>query len=522
MDGKLQSEQPAHFNADSSDLSDRSLDASSTYLPSILSSVHHRPGYQRVTSAQEEEDTSHKGAAGHHEEDHGADSVHGLRIQFPDQPEEDVTFGATITKKSTPSIPGSADYLLSPDSARSMKRSDTGFSASPETDDQSANGRSSPSSLYRPYTADDDQESLRRGTRSSTLHSMESTGIPSESACTTRKNFHYGRGHWLSVTILVLSVYSTIFSGIWLGLAVAKPRYGKRITDNGSFTPSTASLLSAAFAKTIELSFVTVFVTFLGQVLSQRALLPKSKGITIAEMQMWVWIQQPGTLITHWETVRVAALSYLGGIALTAAFVAMLYTTASDALVTPKLKFGGVEEKLLYGQVRTTFANNSYQVEHCSTPMTNATDPWHYGPTCKAIEHSGQSFHNYAQYLSKWEESGRFDKERVVEDIRPEPVAMLYDNTTIRGSWLDQEDMKTVSDRYDRIVNNVTMAMPLTALFGAVRVPQNDILQPHDLNVSQTHVCIAYYISNAHPRVSVNTTSRPPYRHHPSTSSALR
>lgn len=47
---------------------------------------------------------------------------------------------------------------------------------------------------------------------------------------------------------------------------------------------------------------------------------------------MRAWVMQPGTLITHWETVRHAVLTFLGMIALTAALVATLYTTASDAL----------------------------------------------------------------------------------------------------------------------------------------------------------------------------------------------
>jgi hypothetical protein len=96
--------------------------------------------------------------------------------------------------------------------------------------------------------------------------------------------------------------------------------------------PSTASLLSAFFAKTIELSFVTVFVAFLGQVLTRRALMKHSSGITIADMSMRSWIMQPGTLITHWENVRHSGLTFLGMISLTTAIMAMLYTTAAETL----------------------------------------------------------------------------------------------------------------------------------------------------------------------------------------------
>lgn len=88
-------------------------------------------------------------------------------------------------------------------------------------------------------------------------------------------------------------------SGLWFGVAVAKPRFGHGIAHTGRLPPPTATLIAAAIAKSIELSFVTVFVAFLGQVLSRRALIKKSKGITIAEMSMRGWVMQPGTLITR-------------------------------------------------------------------------------------------------------------------------------------------------------------------------------------------------------------------------------
>ena len=140
------------------------------------------------------------------------------------------------------------------------------------------------------------------------------------------------RRSWLYIAIMMLATYSTIFSGLWLYVACAKPRYGRQITSKGGLSYSTASTLFAAFAKTIELSYVAVFVAFLGQVLSRRALVRKSKGITIAEMSMRLWITQPGTIFTHWETVRYAAFTLLGGLCILATLMAMVYTTASDTL----------------------------------------------------------------------------------------------------------------------------------------------------------------------------------------------
>lgn len=150
--------------------------------------------------------------------------------------------------------------------------------------------------------------------------------------CASRKNIFERQYNWLSVTILILSVFSTVFSGFYLIIALVAPRYGRRIQSNGGMALSTATFLTALFAKLIELSFCTVWVSFLGQVLSRRAFVKKSRGITLAEVTMRSWILQPGTLITHVESVRYAALTFLGMITLIAALLSMLYTTASDAL----------------------------------------------------------------------------------------------------------------------------------------------------------------------------------------------
>lgn len=94
---------------------------------------------------------------------------------------------------------------------------------------------------------------------------------------------------WLSVWLIILSVYSTILSGMWLGVAIAQPGWGHTISSGGSMDLSTANVLTAIFAKTIELSFVTVFVAFIGQVLTRRAIATNA-GMTMAEMTMRTWI----------------------------------------------------------------------------------------------------------------------------------------------------------------------------------------------------------------------------------------
>ena len=63
---------------------------------------------------------------------------------------------------------------------------------------------------------------------------------------------------------------------------------------------------------------------------------------------------------------------------------------------------------------------------------------------------------------------------------------MLYDNTTIKGSWINlvpEQDMTTLSLNQKRPVTNITMAMPHPGVLQAARDPINTILQPQDLSV---------------------------------------
>lgn len=63
---------------------------------------------------------------------------------------------------------------------------------------------------------------------------------------------------------------------------------------------------------------------------------------------------------------------------------------------------------------------------------------------------------------------------------------MLYDNTTIKGSWInlvDDQNMTILSQKYNRIVNNITMAMPHPGVLQAAGDRINNILQPQDLSV---------------------------------------
>ncbi|KAI4128463.1 MAG: hypothetical protein LQ347_004173 [Umbilicaria vellea] len=429
-------------------LSNLSLDSNSTVVASptsIFTPAYRRPVYQRLTSSGDT-DARYHGAEGGYPNDEGSGddtAAQGLAIQNVETARRVSMQRIPIVAKTAPFTPRSTDPVSSPLSSRFSTRSTPLHDGISETSPGDLSYNGSKPSLHEPFVAGTETEHLNKKASASTMMSIEPLGVlESSQLCKSQRNVYQGRANWLAIAILILAVYSTIFSGFWVLIAITKPRYGQRITSKpGKLAPSTASLLCAAIAKSIELSFVTVFVTFLGQVLSRRAIAKRSKGITIAEMSMRSWVMQPGTMITHWESVKYAGTTSLGAIALTAALMATLYTTASDALVAPKLKFGGLEHRLIYGQVAASFANSPYIVGNCKTPISTNVDS-DAGIACIQIEHSGQAWIN-----------------------------------------LPENNMKELSLHWNRKVTNVSMAMPHSGVFAAVRDPINAVMQPQDLNV---------------------------------------
>ena len=379
----------------SSQLSDYSLNSISTLVASPSPPPLHRHGHHPTNSATELDN----GAA--------VSDQNGLGLGISIIKEQN---RASVTRKPVASkgSPGSADLLLSPVAAYR-----SGEDRFDEDRDQSLHDDSN-LSLHQPLTPNSDREPL------------QPSSCPPEAGfeCRMRKRPENDRHTYLVVSILVLSIYSTVFSGIWLLIAIIRPSFKHTISTTGGLPITTASVLFAAFAKSIELSFITVFIAFVGQALSKRARF-HSKGVTIAEMSMRLWVMQPGTMISHWESVRYAAATKLGVLSLLVALMAMIYTTASDSLVAPVLRFGKPAHRILYGKVSTSFANTNYITAHCNTPIQQAADPDEFGRTCIQIEHSGQAYHNYMQYLATWVDNIKSGNTSSNMTQRPDPVGMV-------------------------------------------------------------------------------------------------
>lgn len=305
--------------------------------------------------------------------------------------------------------------------------------------------------------------------------------------CASRRDVYIKHLSWTYIVLVILSVYSTALSGLWFVVSIIQPRYGRGISSSTGWKkvePSTATLVCTLLAKTIELSFVTVFVALLGQILTRRAFVQKAKGVTLAEMTMRNWVIQPGSLLTYWEGIPSAATTLLGVLTLSATLCSMFYTTASDAMVSPKLKYGDWESRDLDGLVRATYANPYYIQKACTTPIDTIMDPNNSAPSCLDVQYSGQSYHNLLTFMNEWQTIHQ-NGTSTIDYLggRPNGKHNLFDNTTMVSSWIEKEFGKPQSAfaEYGRVINNVTLAMPHPGVYGAATDPRNDILQPDDL-----------------------------------------
>lgn len=149
--------------------------------------------------------------------------------------------------------------------------------------------------------------------------------------------------------------------------------------------------------------------------------------------------------------------------------------------MTPKLKWGAVEDRVLVGNVYTSFANTDYLTENCETPIALKNDPVYRNTTCLNMQHAGQAYNNYQFFLQQWSlvAEGHWPSSTELGE-RPHPTGSLHDNTTVEGSWIDKSDMTELSERYGRAVNNITAAMPHGGIIAAANHPANEITQPED------------------------------------------
>ena len=83
-------------------------------------------------------------------------------------------------------------------------------------------------------------------------------------------------------------------------------------------------------------------------------------------------------------------------------------------------------------------------------------------------------------FITAWNQSSRTGDGVSIQD-RPIPTAMLNDNVTVHGEWIEPIN---VFSQDDRIVSNVSMVMPHAGIVAASALAENRLLQVEGTSVS--------------------------------------
>ncbi|KAF5013330.1 hypothetical protein FDECE_680 [Fusarium decemcellulare] len=290
-----------------------------------------------------------------------------------------------------------------------------------------------------------------------------------------------------AVLLLILAFYSTLMSGLWFVVAILQPRWGFFISTSRGLAPSTATTLTALISKTIELVSAAVFVACLGQILTRRAVAQNTTGITLAELTVWNWIIQPGSIFTHFGTLLVAGRTFLGLLSLVALVATILYTTASEALVSPKLKYGAWEARELTVPVHSHYGNIVHAGRRCRrdlglSPNTTAdvNTTMAVGIYCLSTKLGYISYRDYFTYLAPI----TLDIKSEIVFERPLATTHLHDDIKIEATrrYPEYGQPEKAFQRWGRIVDNNTLSIPHPGVWEASRFSSNGILQPEDLS----------------------------------------
>ncbi|KAI8677833.1 hypothetical protein NCS55_00501400 [Fusarium keratoplasticum] len=294
--------------------------------------------------------------------------------------------------------------------------------------------------------------------------------------------------------MLLLSLYSTVLSGLWLAVAIIQPRWGFNISTTHGLSPSNAATLTALLGKTIEIASIAVFISCIGQALTRRAVVEKSAGIMLADMTIRNWVIQPGFIFTHSETLVIAGRTIFGALALLALVANVLYTTASEALVSPKLKYGEWETRELTAAVHSYYGNYvdaGVRCTHESDFIQKATDDEdktfrvNAAVLCLSHEFNYQSTRDFLASLREDDLDVAIEHMAKVNNIpRPAGYTLLHDNVAMFATRVDTEfgDVAASYERWGRIIDNVTVSIPHPGVWSASHFPDNKILQPEDLS----------------------------------------
>ncbi|KID94087.1 hypothetical protein MAJ_09960, partial [Metarhizium majus ARSEF 297] len=281
-----------------------------------------------------------------------------------------------------------------------------------------------------------------------------------------------------NLLMILAAVYSLVMGSAIFAISLRQPAV-PAIGLVGGPRISTAISLVSFVGKTVEISFAVAFLFCLGQALSRRSVSRMTKGVTLAEMDMKDWINSPGTMAFQYKSTWFSIRSLLGFLTLVATLGVLFYTTAITTMVSPKLKQMPVQSKTLKGEVYTSYGNMPYGMTKCPILYGKNDPDGKDGWGCTSIEFCGQSYTDLLGFMQRW-----LDFKKLARPLarRPTPSSLLNGNKTMETAWIETQhrNVTTNFEKYGRIIDNVTMAMPHPGVFSAAELQRNDMPRLQD------------------------------------------
>ena len=327
---------------------------------------------------------------------------------------------------------------------------------------------------------------------------------------------------------MLLSIYATVFSAIFLGVAIWQPRYGKWISPTGRLKPSTADLVFSIFAKSIEIASAGVYIIFLGQLLTKRSL--RSRGISLADIAVREWLIQPAFVIWEWENLKYASTTVLGATSLLAAIAIFSFTVASNSLVTPHIALGDFQSTQFSGQVQQNFGNVIILKKDCWAPLDSRLDGQNIGESCINVLASGLANQDFNNFMKQWNREV-FGGSNASSNLafRPSATSSIFTDTKTQGTWIQKSRSNITANfaTYSRVVNNITLAMPHPVVYYSAEAEfpdpvrgtgfgehsiQASVVSPTSntlcVNMNQSEIAPLVYVEWPNARFNVTDTGR--------------
>jgi hypothetical protein len=153
--------------------------------------------------------------------------------------------------------------------------------------------------------------------------------------------------------------------------------------------------------------------------------------------------------------------------------VPTMYVIAATALVQPVATESEWHSKVMTGLVSTDFASFKLIQDCCKLPIAPGIDDTCSNTTCTQISLAARSMYNEKTFLVTWSEFLESGNDTSNQGQRPAVVGLQYEDSTVVPQGINVINTTEVSNLDQRVVNNVTLALPHIGVVDTIHNQRN-------------------------------------------------